>query len=174
MKKILLLICFLAAMIVSAQEEQNQDDNAVLNVPKKSFWDNVRIGGGLGLGFGSNSTTINVSPSAIYDFQNGFALGVGVGYLYSKVQDFRSNVFSPGIVGLYNPAEQIQLSAEFEHLFVNQKLGSISDNFDYPALYMGVAYRTGWAAFGVRYDVLYDERDAIFASPWSPIIRIYF
>ncbi len=172
MKKIVLLLCIFTSFFLSAQDEET--GNAVLQLPKKSFWDNVRFGGGLGLGFGSNSTTINISPSAIYDFENGFALGASVGYLYSKINDFKSNVISPGLVALYNPAQEIQVSAEFEQLFVNQKFGSLSDNFDYPALYLGVAYRTGWAAFGVRYDMLFDERDSIFASPWSPIIRIYF
>ena len=164
MKKITILFFFLISFSILAQ-----------NGNKPKFWDHVRFGGGLGFGFGSNSTTINVSPSAIYDFQNGFALGIGVGYLYSKVNDFKSNVFSPGLVALYNPMNEVQLSAEFEQLFVNQKLTGFSDNnFEYPALYLGVAYRTGWAAFGVRYDVLYDERDSIFASAFSPIIRFYF
>jgi len=163
MKKITILLFCLISFSILAQNE---------NKPK--FWDHVRFGGGLGFGFGSNSTTINVSPSAIYDFQNGFALGIGVGYLYSKVNDFKSNVFSPGLVALYNPMDEVQLSAEFEQLFVSQKFGNLKGSFDYPALYLGVAYRTGWAAFGVRYDVLYDERDSIFASAFSPIIRFYF
>lgn len=138
------------------------------------FWDNVRFGGGLGLSFGNNITVINVSPGAIYDFQNNFALGVSLGYLYAKDGDFRSNVLSPGLLAFYNPAQEVQLSAEFEYLFINQDFGAATRKFEYPALYMGVAYRTGWAAFGIRYDILYDERDAIYASPWSPIVRIYF
>lgn len=154
---------------VQAQTPQVQQLNDDAN-----FWDNVRFGGGLGFGLGNRSTTINVSPSAIYDFQNGFATGIGIGYLYSKVDNFNSNVFSPNVITLYNPAAQVQLSAEFEYLFVNQRLGSSHYKNDFPALYLGVAYRTGWAAFGVRYDVLYDERDSIFASAFSPIIRFYF
>jgi hypothetical protein len=174
MKKIILVICFLNSFLMLAQDDNSDQNNRVLQTPKSSFWDNVRFGGGLGFGFGSNSTTINVSPGAIYDFQNGVALGVSAGYLYSKVDDFTSNVFSPGLIGLYNPAQEVQISAEFDYLFVNQKFGNLSSSFDYPALYLGVAYRTGWAAFGVRYDVLFDERDSIFISPWSPIVRIYF
>jgi hypothetical protein len=174
MKKIVLLLCFFTSLFASGQDDNTQPEYEIFQVPQKSFWDHVRFGGGLGLGFGSNSTTINISPSAIYDFENGFAMGIGVGYLYSKVEDFKSNVFSPGIIALYNPAQEIQLSTEFEYLFVNQKFGNLGGNFDYPALYLGVAYRTGWAAFGVRYDVLYDERDSIFTSPFSPIFRIYF
>ena len=168
MKKIVLLIFFITTLLSYAQTDSTQV------YQKPTFWDNVRFGGGLGLSFGNNITVINVSPSMLYDFQNNFALGVGLGYLYAKDGDFRSNVFSPGLIAFYNPADQVQLSAEFEQLFINQKFGSDSRNFEYPALYLGVAYRTGWAAFGIRYDVLYDERDSIFASPWSPIIRVYF
>ncbi len=115
-----------------------------------------------------------MAPGAIYDFQNGFALGLSFGYLYSEVDDFKSNVFTPGIIALYNPVEKIQLSAQFEHLFVNQTFEGFKSTFDYSALYLGVAYRVGWAAFGVRYDVLFNERDSIFVSAFSPIVRIYF
>ncbi len=168
MRKVLLFILFCLSF-----SAYGQLDSLGINQPSR-FWDNVRFGGGLGLSFGNNITVINVSPSAIYDFQNNFALGVSLGYLYAKDGDFRSNVFSPGVLAFYNPAEEVQLSAEFEQLFINQEFGADSRSFEYPALYLGVAYRIGWAAFGVRYDILYDERDAIFASPWSPIVRIYF
>ena len=173
MKKATILLLLITSILSFSQNttpQTIQPDNS--NDP--SFWDNVRFGGGLGFSFGNRSTTLNVSPSAIYDFENGFALGLGVGYLYSKIDEFKSNVISPGLITLYNPAEQLQLSAEFEYLFVNQRLGSIQNKIDFPALYLGIAYRTGWAAFGVRYDVLYDERDSIFTSPFSPIIRFYF
>lgn len=168
MKKILIYFFFITSVLSYAQT-----DSIRVHQPTR-FWDNVRFGGGLGLSFGNDITVINVSPSAIYDFQNNFALGIGLGYLYSKNGDLKSNVISPGLIALYNPANEVQLSAEFEHLFINQKFGFDSRNYDYPALYLGVAYRTGWASFGIRYDVLYDERDAIYASAFSPIIRVYF
>ncbi len=169
MKKIVLIFCFLTSFTGFTQ---NDDDDQ--QVPQPTFWDHVRFGGGLGFGFGTDITTIDVSPSAIYDFQNGFALGIGIGYLYAKNRDIKSNVISPSLITLYNPAEEIQLSAEFEQLYVSQKFGSSNFSYDYPALYLGLAYRTGWAAFGMRYDVLYDERDSIFGSAFSPIIRFYF
>lgn len=186
MRKIIFLSCFLISIATYGQEEETYEEEQnpeeeqkqevetqeVQQIPK--FWDHVLFGGGLGLAFGTNQTTIEISPSALYDFENGFALGISFGYLYSKINDFKSNVFSPGLVALYNPAQEIQLSSEFQYLFINQKLGNLNGNFDYPALYFGLAYRTGWAALGIRYDVLYDERDSIFASPWSPILRIYF
>lgn len=142
---------------------------------ENDFWENVRFGGGIGLGFGSNSTTISVSPTAIYDFNEQFSLGAGVGYQYSKRGDFKSNVFSGSIVSLYNPINAIQLSAEFEHLFVNQTFNNAETSYNYPALYIGGAYRVSRnVSLGIRYDVLYDENKSIYASAITPIIRVFF
>jgi len=163
MKRITSLLFFLISSSLLAQ-----------NGNTSMFWDNVHFGGGLGFGFGSNSTTIAISPSAIYDFNETFSLGIGASYLYAKNNDLKSNVYGAGIISLYNPLEQLQLSAEFEQLFVTQKLGILKNNFDYPALYVGVAYRIGSFATGLRYDVLYDANKSIFSSAFSPIIRFYF
>ena len=143
-------------------------------VDSPSFWDKVQFGGGLGFGIGSNRTTISVAPSAIYNFNPKFSLGLGASYLYAKNGDFKSNVFGASVLSLYNPFEQFQLSAEFEHLFVNQKFGAVKTNSDYPALYVGAAYRIGSFSAGLRYDVLYDNNKSIYASAFSPIFRFYF
>ena len=175
MKKIALLLCFFTSFLISAQDEETQPGDEVLQVPQTSFWDHVRFGGGIGLAFGSNQTTIEISPSAIYEFNDMFAFGLGTSYLYSKNFDFKSNVYGIGLISLFNPFEEFQMSAEFEQLFVNQKLIGFEDlNFNYPALHLGAAYRMGWISAGIRYDVLYDESKNIYASPWSPIFRIYF
>jgi len=163
MKKIALLFFLLISFSILGQKD---------NTPK--FWDNVRFGGGFGIGFGSNNTTIAISPSAIYEFNDAFALGIGTSYLYAKNNDLKSNVFGAGIISLYNPIQEFQLSAEFEQLFVNQKLGLIKNNYDYPALYLGGAYRVGSFSAGLRYDVLYDDSKSIYASAFSPIVRFYF
>lgn len=141
---------------------------------RSDFWDHVRFGGGFGFGFGNNNTTLAIAPSAIYVFDEQFAAGPSVSYLYSKNYDVRSNVYGLGAIGLYNPTDFLQLSAEFEHSFVTQKYQTDTYSFNFPALYLGLAYRTGWFAAGLRYDVLYDSGDTIYASAWSPIVRFYF
>lgn len=141
---------------------------------KSDFWKNVRFGGGFTLGFGS-STTIGISPSAIYDFNNGVSLGAGLNYIYSEIGDFSTNVYGGSIISLYQvPKIGIQLSGEYEHSFAKQTDINGSFNTSFPALYFGVAYNQGRFAFGVRYDVLYDENKSVFASPISPIVRFYF
>lgn len=163
--KILIFCCLFISTSIFSQNDIN-------NSPR--FWDNVRFGGGLGFGFGPNNTTIAISPSAIYDFNTSFSLGLITSYLYSKNNDLKSNVFGTGLISLYNPLQQLQLSAEFEQLFINQKLGSLKNNFNYPALYLGAAYRIGSFSTGLRYDVLYDADNSIFTSAFSPIVRFYF
>lgn len=164
MKKLFFCIALFLSLFTFSQENETQ-----------SFWDNVRFGGGFGLGFGNNTTTIAISPTAIYDFNERFSLGTGIGYQYSKRGDVKSNVFSASILSLYNPINEVQLSAEFEQLFVNQSFNNISDNFSYPALHIGAAYRIGQNfTLGLRYDLLYNENESIYASAVSPIIRVFF
>lgn len=63
-------------------------NNCFSQEQKSDFWKNVRFGGGLGLGFGSGYTDITVAPSAIYNFNEYFALGTGLQYSYFRQKDF--------------------------------------------------------------------------------------
>lgn len=163
MKKYLFLVFLSFSFIAMSQQK------------KSEFWENVRYGGGFSMSFG-NQTTIGISPSAIYDFDNGFSLGAGVNYVYSEIGSVTTNVYGGSIISLYQiPKIGIQLSGEFEQSFAKQKdnLGnSITTNF--PALYFGAAYNKGRFALGFRYDVLYDENKSVYASAFSPIVRFYF
>jgi hypothetical protein len=160
MKKTILFL-FLSFSLISFSQQRN------------NFWENVQFGGGFSVGFG-NQTTIGISPSAIYNFGNGFALGAGVNYLYSEINDFTTQVYGASLISLYQTNFGIQFSGEFDYNFAKQQdpFGSINTNF--PALHLGIAYNQGRFAVGIRYDVLFDENKSIFASPISPIVRFYF
>jgi len=177
MKKIFLLVCIFFSAIIFAQEEPKKETTTEINQPKQKseFWDKVRFGGGFGLNFGNNFFTLALTPTAVYEINDQFSLGGGVGYRYTKNGDLKNNVFSLSALGLYNPIQQLQLSSEFEQLFVNQKLDSFKNSYNYPALYLGIAYRVGrFSTIGINYDVLYDENKSIYSSPITPIIRIFF
>ena len=159
MKKFLLFILLSIPLITYSQ--------------KSDFWEQVQFGGGFTVGFG-NQTTIGISPSAIYNFDNGFALGAGLNYLYSEINDFSTSVYGASLISLYQTKIGVQLSGEFDYNFAKQQDQFNSVNSNFPALHLGIAYNQGRFAVGIRYDVLYNERKSVFASPFSPIVRFYF
>lgn len=169
LKTALFMVIFsFGSLTILAQESQN------------SFWDNVKFGGGLGLGFGNGFFSGSIAPSAIYEFNHQFAAGIGLNATYAKQKNlYKSTIFGASAIALFNPVEVLQLSAEFEELNVNRDfdedfVSNVDDNYWYPALYLGVGYRTGNVTFGIRYDVLYDNDKSIFVDPWMPFFRFYF
>lgn len=141
-----------------------------------NFWNNVRFGGGFNVGLGNNFTTIAISPSAVYDFSEKFSAGMSVSYLHSKNKRFDNslNVYGASVLSLYNVIDGIQLSGEFEELYINQRNDTFKNSYWNPALYFGASYRTGAISIGMRYDVLYDENKSIYSSPFTPIFRVFF
>jgi len=169
LKTTIILVLFSSNfLIVNAQDSQD------------SFWNNVRFGGGLGLSFGNGFFSGTIAPSAIYEFNSQFAAGIGLNATYAKRKDwYKSTILGASVITLFNPIEELQLSAEFEELKVNRDfdenfVANADDNYWYPALYLGAGYRTGNVTIGIRYDVLYDEDKSIFADPWMPFFRVYF
>lgn len=160
MKRIFLLLCLSFSSITFSQSPD--------------FWDNVQFGGGFTFVFG-NQTTIGISPSAIYNFNNGFALGAGVGYLYREINDFSTSIYNTSIISLYQTKFNIQFSGEFDYYFAEQQRQNLTTfRSNFPALHLGLAYNQGRFAVGFRYDVLYDANKSVFASPFSPVVRFYF
>jgi len=168
--KTILILAFFSFNISTLKAQESQD----------SFWNNVRFGGGLGLSFGNGFFSGTIAPSAIYEFNNQFAAGVGLNATYAKRQNwFKSTILGASVISLYSHIEALQLSAEFEELNVNRDfdenfVANADDNYWYPALFLGAGYRTGNVTIGIRYDVLYDEDKSIFADPWMPFFRFYF
>ncbi|MEZ4793705.1 MAG: alpha-ketoglutarate decarboxylase [Gelidibacter sp.] len=151
----------------------SQNDNS------NPFWEHVRFGGGIGLSFGDGFFSGTLAPSAIYEFNDQFALGLGLNGTYNSRKNFyKSTIFGGSVLGLFNPIQEIQLSAEFEELNVHRNwedgLGVEDQNYWYPALFVGAGYRAQNITVGIRYDVLYDKGKSIYADPWAPFIRVYF
>ncbi len=144
-----------------------------------NFWDNVRYGGGFGINIGGGFFSGTLAPSAIYQFNDEmFAVGVGASVSYTDVKnDFTSTVFGGTLIGLFNPIRELQVSAEFEQLYVTQRFDDsqfLNERFFLPALYLGVGYNYGNVVFGIKYDVIYDENTSIYVDPWTPFVRVYF
>ncbi len=144
-----------------------------------SFWDHVQFGGGLGVAVGNGFTDITVAPSAIYNFNDQFALGTGLLYSRLKQKNFySSNVVGGSIVGLYNPIDEIQLSLEVEEVHVNTKYDDLYDNvkrsFWNTGLYVGAGYRADNVTIGARYNLLFDKDKDLYGDALMPFIRVYF
>jgi len=157
----------------------SQNEPAQKQTVKSDFWNKVRFGGGVGLGFGNNSFNGSLAPSAIYQANQQWALGLGLNVSYSKFDTAKLFTYGASALSFYNPIREIQLSAEFEQLrvkrsFENNLPNSLNESYWYPALYMGVGYTSRNVTFGIRYDVLYDEDTSIYRDPWAPFVRVYF
>ncbi len=166
---ITLLLCFVISFSMA------QNSNSATN----EFLQNVRFGGGIGLSFGDGFFSGTLAPSAIYEFNNQFALGIGLNGTYAKRKNlYKSSILGGSLIGLYSPIYELQFSAELEELNINRKfednLTLQDDSYWYTALFLGTGYRTGNITFGIRYDVLYDEDKSIYADPWIPFVRVYF
>ena len=91
------------------------------NNTQNDFWNHVRFGGGIGLSFGDGFFSGTLAPSAIYQFNEQFALGLGLTGTYNEQKDiYKSTVLGGSLIGLFSPINEIQLSAELEQLHINQ------------------------------------------------------
>ena len=170
---VLLTVILGISSVISAQEKP---------LPKAktgAFWERVDFGGGLGLGISSGYTNITVAPSAIYNFNDYFALGSGLQYSYLKQKNYySSNVFGGSIMGFFNPIEEVQLSLELEEVNVNNKYedlgGNYSRSFWNTGLFLGGGYRQENVIIGGRINVLYDKDKDIYGSAFMPFVRVFF
>ncbi|MEO8253896.1 MAG: hypothetical protein ABI554_05855 [Flavobacterium sp.] len=165
------LFVFFSIQLSAQNEYSNFKSNS-------DFWQKVQFGGGLGLSLGSGYTDISVAPSAIYNVNEYFAVGLGAQYTYVKVKNsYNSNLYGGSLITLFNPIPEIQLSAELEQLRVNVKgVGNndFSTNFWNTGLFLGAGYRNGNVTLGVRYNVLYKEDKGAYSDAFMPFVRFYF
>ena len=176
-KKSLFIFLFISLITTSWHSLHSQEENDIYE-NRSSFWSHVRYGGGFGLSFGNRFFGASLSPSAIYEFNDQFALGVALTGSYASERDiYESWVYGGSLISLFNPIREIQLSAEFEELSVNRDwdfLNYPDQNYWYPALFFGAGYHADNFTFGIRYDVLYDKDKSIYNNVWMPFVRIYF
>ena len=149
---------------------------------KSEFWEKVRFGGAFGLNIGSGFTDITLAPSAIYEVNEYFATGIGLQGSYIKVNPknseltgYKAYTYGGSYIALFNPLEEIQLSAEIEQLRINVNYDNgYIDNFWNTALFLGAGYRFENGAIGVRYNVLHDPDKSIYFEAFMPFVRVYF
>ena len=151
--------------------------------PRSNFWSELQFAGGFGLGFSRDYTNVLVSPSAIYPVNDYFAAGLGLQGSFVNAKNYIGHsytckILGGSLIGLVNPLETIQLSAELEEMHVQQTIardgGEIKDDFWNTALFLGLGFRSENITIGMRYNVLFKQTDGIYADPYMPFIRLYF
>ena len=153
--------------------------DATAQEQKSPFWSHVRLGGGIGLSFGSEFFSGTLAPSAIYDFNDKFSMGLGLSGTYNTSKDFyTASIIGGSILGLYNVIPQLQISVEIEELYTFRKYDAsvlLSDErYSNTALFFGLGFRQNNITFGMRYDVLYSDFKSVYASAFVPFVRVYF
>ena len=168
-KRIVISLCTLVFGLCCMAQNQNSN---------REFWSHVRFGGGIGLGFNNGGWNGSLAPSALYEFNDRFAAGLGLSVNYAKYDESTFFAYGGSVTSLYNPIHFLQLSAEFEQLRVRREYRNsfgILDVEDWvPALFLGLGYRAQFVTVGLRYDLLYDNEKSIYANAWMPFIRVYF
>jgi hypothetical protein len=141
------------------------------------FWDNVQFGGGFGLAIGSGFSSFSVAPTALYNFNNYLATGVGLQYSSLRERNnFSSQMYGVTWIGLVNPIEEVQVSLELEQLRVNLKsdFNNLSDNFWNTGLFLGAGYRVDGVTIGFRYNVLFRADQGVYGDAFMPFVRAFF
>lgn len=143
------------------------------------FWDRVRFGGGIGAAFGNGYTDVTIAPGALYEVNQYVGIGVGIQGTYVSFNDYyESFIYGGSLFTLVNPIPQLQLSAELEQLRVNLSVDDVTYGYDRDfwntALFLGAGYRMENVTIGLRYNILYRERDLVYSDALMPFIRVFF
>ncbi len=152
--------------------------SCALHGQEDSFWSKVRIGGNIGIDFSNNSFSASIAPTAVYDINPWISTGAGLSFGYTNGDNYNAINYGGSIITLFTPIQGMQLSAEFEETSVHRSFRSgnikIKQQYWYPALFLGAGYAIQNVSIGLRYDVLYDEDKSIYASPYTPFVRVFF
>jgi hypothetical protein len=175
MRKIGCLLLVLVGITAHAQREIESDSEWTLK-------DRLYFGGGFGINSGRDFqgfryTSVSVNPIVGYMVTPEFSAGTGISYSFLKYPepDLRIDQYGISPFARYNIG---QLFFYGEYNLINTQVFLNSNerrNFD--RLFLGLGYtqpigRRGAINAMALYDVLYDQTERVFASPWD--FRVFF
>lgn len=146
-----------------------------------SFSERVYFGGGMGLssgvdGFGNRFFYIGLNPIVGYMLTNQFSVGTGVTWQHLNYSDLDLKINQYGVspFARYNFG---QLFAYGEYMYISTPTIFNSNRRNFDRLLLGLGYtmpigRRGAINGMALYDVLYNESERAFASPW--VFRVFF
>lgn len=165
-------IVLLFASVVFAQKGDYVHD-------KSGDWkERIYFGGGFGLSGGSNSAYISLSPIVGYMITQRLSGGVGVTYQYVKSGDFDDNRYGGQLFLRMNLFKGIFLYSSYEFINLSPSLGTVeNDRRTYKRLPLGAGLsqpigKRSSINFLAAYDVIWDETERAYNSPW--IFSVFF
>jgi len=136
--------------------------------------------GGFGLSFSTGYTYISLQPGVMYHVSPKFKLGTGIQYSYLKSKkayygvNYKYNIFGFNTMAMFYPYKELEMSVEFEDLYVKQNYNNVQNNFWSPALFGGLGYRYGPVTAGFKFNFLFDQKTSVYQDAFIPFVRIYF
>jgi hypothetical protein len=153
------------------------------DISKAKFVDRLYFGGNLGAQFGT-ITSVELSPLVGYRITNDFSAGLGITYIYYKIDynsgnSFETNIYGYRLFARHNFLDKFYATTEFENLsleYVNINDGRISREW-IPGLFIGGGYfepigRNAGFSIAALYNVIYDDQKSPYNSPW--VFRVGF
>ncbi len=174
--KITLLLLCIAIAGLQAQTGHHFSQASYTSAKEKN--NKVRFYGGFGLSFSNQAFLVQFQPGLLYEASGQLHFGGGLYYSYYSNKSLsgtaKSHIYGGSLIGAFLPVNELEASLEFQYLFVNQTYLNNTTNRQIPSLYIGAGYRTRHMVIGFRYDVLFNEENSIYDSPFQPFVRIYF
>ncbi len=180
MKKNLLSICIILFSLVSAYAQLpliERDQNP----PSERFIDRMFFGGTFGLQFGTQ-TYIEIAPVAGYYITPKLSAGLGIKYIYYKINDvyynYSSNLYGGGPFMRYIVFDNLFLHAEYEIL--NMEVPEPPYNIYYTrqnvtSIFLGGGYRQMIGSrSSMDFLILWNINNSTYSPYANPLFRIGF
>ena len=128
MKRIgIILLAITVGFTVFAQEkETSKERNEREGVDGVFKVENLFTGGNVNLSFSTYTTVLGATPQLGYHVADWLDAGIVFGFTYSSQRDdynnkLRQTIITPGVFARLFPINELFLSTQFEHNFINQK-----------------------------------------------------
>jgi hypothetical protein len=175
MKKFVLVVCLFAFASLSFAQRQISDDTP------KTFKERGYFGGGFGLNSGSingvNYFYFGVSPIIGYMITPQLSAGTGLSWNRTSYSDSRGTVLNQYGISPFVRYNFNQLFAYGEYNYISTPTLISTQTRTFNRMLLGLGYTQSIGGRGAinavaLYDVLYDQSEGAFASPW--VFRVFF
>lgn len=167
-----MLVCI--GFSANAQEVYSSSGKSLKAIQKKKkekekgfHWNKLVVSGSFGFGAGNGETYFGIAPLVGYRLTDKFAAGIGLGYQYTKINnyialtdvnnvtkyyDYKANMISPSVWVRYNIMPWLVAQVQYEHNFINftdygfasngsGAIEATKTHVTAPCLLLGVGYR---------------------------------